>query len=185
MGQLQGKVAIITGAGSGFGEGMAAAYVREGAKIIIADLNAEAGERVAKALGANAKAVACDVANADSTPVILAEARRRSGAPIVRMTRVEGPLRTVDTREGCARHDWSGAATSPFMNRAGREPVRLTLSVTLRDSPKFGRHAYRSSPARVLGAPNGGSRRGALCADLKNNRDNSLPPPILQLRFTV
>ena len=51
MGQLQGKVAIVTGAGSGFGEGMATAYVREGAKIIIADLNAEAGERVAKALG--------------------------------------------------------------------------------------------------------------------------------------
>ena len=38
MGQLQGKVAIITGAGSGFGEGMAEAYVREGAKVIIADL---------------------------------------------------------------------------------------------------------------------------------------------------
>ena len=52
MGQLQGKVAIITGAGSGFGEGMAEAYVREGAKVIIADLNADAGERVAKALGA-------------------------------------------------------------------------------------------------------------------------------------
>ena len=71
MGQLQGNVAIITGAGSGFGEGMAAAYVREGAKIIIADLNAEAGERVAKALGANAKAVACDVANADSVKAMV------------------------------------------------------------------------------------------------------------------
>ena len=43
MGQLQDKVAIITGAGSGFGEGMAEAYIREGAKVIIADLNAEAG----------------------------------------------------------------------------------------------------------------------------------------------
>jgi 3-oxoacyl-[acyl-carrier protein] reductase len=60
MGQLEGKVAIITGAGSGFGEGMAVAYVAEGAKVIIADLNAEAGERVAAKLGANAKAVACD-----------------------------------------------------------------------------------------------------------------------------
>jgi len=35
MGQLQGKVAIITGAGSGFGEGMAEACVRAGAKVII------------------------------------------------------------------------------------------------------------------------------------------------------
>jgi len=71
MGQLQGKVAIITGAGSGFGEGMAEAYVREGAKVIIADLNAAAGERVAKALGANAKAVATDVANMDSVTAMV------------------------------------------------------------------------------------------------------------------
>ena len=71
MGQLQGKVAIITGAGSGFGQGMAEAYVREGAKVIIADLNAAAGERVAKALGANAKAVATDVANMDSVAAMV------------------------------------------------------------------------------------------------------------------
>jgi 3-oxoacyl-[acyl-carrier protein] reductase len=43
MGQLAGKVAIITGAGSGFGTGMAEAYVREGAKVIVADINTEAG----------------------------------------------------------------------------------------------------------------------------------------------
>ena len=61
MGQLAGKIAIITGAGSGFGTGMAEAYVREGAKIIVADINAEAGERVAKSLGGNAKAITTDV----------------------------------------------------------------------------------------------------------------------------
>ena len=83
MGQLQGKVAIITGAGSGFGEGMAEAYVREGAKVIIADLNADAGERVAKALGANAKAVATDVANADSVNAMVKAALMHSARPIL------------------------------------------------------------------------------------------------------
>jgi 3-oxoacyl-[acyl-carrier protein] reductase len=43
-------VAIITGGGSGFGESMAHAFAREGARIVVADLNAEAGARVAKAL---------------------------------------------------------------------------------------------------------------------------------------
>ncbi|MEY3899310.1 MAG: hypothetical protein RI962_465 [Pseudomonadota bacterium] len=71
MGQLAGKVAIITGAGSGFGTGMAEAYVREGAKVIVADINAEAGERVAKALGANAKAIATDVANGASVEAMV------------------------------------------------------------------------------------------------------------------
>ena len=38
MEQLKNKIAIITGAGGGFGEGIAQAYVREGAKIIVADI---------------------------------------------------------------------------------------------------------------------------------------------------
>jgi 3-oxoacyl-[acyl-carrier protein] reductase len=49
-GRLQNLVAIITGAGSGFGESMAHAFAREGVRVVVADLNAEAGARVAKAL---------------------------------------------------------------------------------------------------------------------------------------
>lgn len=48
--RLKDHVAIITGAGSGFGESMAHAFAREGARVVIADLNAEAGARVAQAL---------------------------------------------------------------------------------------------------------------------------------------
>lgn len=81
MGQLAGKVAIITGAGSGFGTGMAEAYVREGAKVIVADINAEAGERVAKSLGANAKAVATDVANGSSVQAMVQACVDSFGVP--------------------------------------------------------------------------------------------------------
>lgn len=81
MGQLAGKVAIITGAGSGFGTGMAEAYVREGAKVIVADINAEAGERVAKSLGANAKAIATDVANGFSVRAMVQACVDSFGVP--------------------------------------------------------------------------------------------------------
>jgi 3-oxoacyl-[acyl-carrier protein] reductase len=81
MGQLAGKVAIITGAGSGFGTGMAEAYVREGAKVIVADINAVAGERVAKSLGANAKAVATDVANGSSVQAMVQACVDSFGVP--------------------------------------------------------------------------------------------------------
>ncbi|MEP7299334.1 MAG: glucose 1-dehydrogenase [Burkholderiales bacterium] len=62
--RLEGKVAIVTGGGSGFGEGIAAKFVAEGAKVLIADRDAAGGERVAKALGANARSLRVDVANA-------------------------------------------------------------------------------------------------------------------------
>lgn len=45
--RLQGKVAIVTGAGSGFGEGIAKLYAREGAKLVVNDVNEAGGSRVA------------------------------------------------------------------------------------------------------------------------------------------
>ena len=59
--RLEGKIAIVTGAGSGFGEGIAKKFVAEGAKVLIADRDAAGGERVARALGANARSLRIDV----------------------------------------------------------------------------------------------------------------------------
>lgn len=59
--RLKGKVAVITGAGSGFGEGMAKRFAEEGAQVVVADLNGEAAARVAREIGANAVAVTADV----------------------------------------------------------------------------------------------------------------------------
>ncbi|MDY7579137.1 SDR family oxidoreductase [Herbaspirillum sp. RTI4] len=64
MTQLLNKVAIITGAASGFGAEMARAYVREGAKVVIADINIDGARAVAAELGSNATAIACDVTSA-------------------------------------------------------------------------------------------------------------------------
>jgi 3-oxoacyl-[acyl-carrier protein] reductase len=52
MPRLANKVAIVTGAGSGFGEGIALRFVEEGAKVIVNDIDAANGERVAQALRA-------------------------------------------------------------------------------------------------------------------------------------
>ena len=64
MGQLQGKVAIVTGAAGGFGEGIAKLFVAEGARVLIADLDEAKAQKVAAGLGANARAQKCDVSKA-------------------------------------------------------------------------------------------------------------------------
>lgn len=60
--RLQGKRAIVTGGGSGFGEGIVRKFVAEGAQVLIADRDEAAAQRVAAATGARAERI--DVANA-------------------------------------------------------------------------------------------------------------------------
>ncbi len=67
--EFGGKVAIVTGAGQGIGEAYARALAEAGAAVVIAEINAEAGERVARSIrdgGGRAVFVATDVASAQS-----------------------------------------------------------------------------------------------------------------------
>lgn len=61
MTQLNGKIALITGAAGGFGEGIARLFVAQGARVMIADLDGAKALQVARDLGPSARAVACDV----------------------------------------------------------------------------------------------------------------------------
>jgi 3-oxoacyl-[acyl-carrier protein] reductase len=77
--RLEGKVAVVTGAGSGFGEGIARKFVAEGAKVIVADRDAAAAERVAAALGGSARSVQADVTRAADVAAMLDAAEAHFG----------------------------------------------------------------------------------------------------------
>ncbi|WP_273784228.1 L-iditol 2-dehydrogenase [Brucella intermedia] len=59
--RLKDKVALITGAARGIGLGFAEAYAREGAKVVIADINIDRAEEAARSIGTSVKAVKLDV----------------------------------------------------------------------------------------------------------------------------
>jgi NAD(P)-dependent dehydrogenase (short-subunit alcohol dehydrogenase family) len=70
--ELAGKTFVVTGAASGLGEGTARLFAAAGANVVVADLNAEAGERVADELGDSARFFATDVADEASVRAAVA-----------------------------------------------------------------------------------------------------------------
>ncbi|MFW2449195.1 MAG: glucose 1-dehydrogenase [Qipengyuania pacifica] len=80
MGRLSGKVAIITGASQGMGEQHVKEFVAEGAKVILTDLNQDAGSALAASLGAdNAMFIRQDVAKESDWDKVVNEGEAKFG----------------------------------------------------------------------------------------------------------
>src|SRR5262245_15164323 len=76
-GQLTGKVALITGAASGIGNATALAFAREGAKLVIADMNEEGGQQTVHRIteqGGEAIFVRTDVSKAVEVQALMSQA---------------------------------------------------------------------------------------------------------------
>ncbi len=77
--RLKDKVAIVTGGAQGFGEGIAEVYAREGAKVVVTDLNADGARKVAARLGGGAIGVGGDVSKLADAKAIVAETIKAFG----------------------------------------------------------------------------------------------------------
>ncbi len=69
--KLKDKVAIVTGAGGGYGEGIAHYFAEQGAKVVVADIRGDAAKKVAADIGAAAVACTTDVTDGDSVKAMV------------------------------------------------------------------------------------------------------------------
>jgi 3-oxoacyl-[acyl-carrier protein] reductase len=102
--RLAGKIAIVTGAASGFGAGIAAKFVAEGARVVVADRDGAGAERVAAALGDDAVGVRADVTvGADVEAMVERAVARFGGLDVLvnnaGMGHVPQPLESLDEAE--------------------------------------------------------------------------------------
>ncbi|MBD9399622.1 SDR family oxidoreductase [Pseudomonas sp. PDM11] len=103
MPQLDNKIAIVTGAASGFGAAIARSYIEAGAKVLLADINGEAAARLADELGANARAATCDVTNGEQVQAAVQLCVQTFGVPDIVVnnagtTHRNQPLMDVDEK---------------------------------------------------------------------------------------
>ena len=79
--RLNGKIAIVTGAASGFGAEIARVYAKEGARVVIADINEQGAKEVAAQIGDAAIAVRCDVSQRVDIDEVVSQALAKFGKP--------------------------------------------------------------------------------------------------------
>jgi 3-oxoacyl-[acyl-carrier protein] reductase len=158
--RLQDKVAIVTGAASGFGAEIARQYALEGARVTVADIN-EAGARdVAAAIGAQALAVRCDVTRrADIDAMVAATVKAFGRLDIVvnnaGWTHRNQPLLDVDEASFDRVYDINVKsifhmthAVVPLM-RQQRSGVILNIGSTAGIRPRPGLTWYNSTKGAV------------------------------------
>ena len=162
-GRLAGKVAIVTGGGSGFGAGIAGAFAAEGAKVIVADVNAGAADAVAKGAGDAARAVRADV-SLDADVKALAEAALAFGGRVDILVNNAGVGQGPQPLEGVAEAEFDRLfavnAKSVYLTarhvvpamKAAKAGVILNIASTGGVSPRPNLAWYNASKGWMIAA---------------------------------
>jgi 3-oxoacyl-[acyl-carrier protein] reductase len=181
--KLEGKVAIVTGAASGFGRAIAELFALEGARIVAADINGEGVRELAAGFGKTMVAVACDVSRkADVDAMVRAATEAFGGLDIMvnnaGITHRNQPLLEVGEAEfdriyavNVKSIYLSTLAAVPKMERRGAGTI-INIASTAGVRPRPGLTWYNGSKGAVI------TLTKSMAAELapKNIRVNAINP---------
>lgn len=160
MDQLSGQVALVTGAASGIGRGIAKLFVERGASVMLADLDENGAQTAASALGENSRAIRCDVVDSAQVEAAIAAAVDQLG-PLTTMVNnagisIRGALRDMSEEDFRRVLDvnligvWHGIKyAAPALERAGGGSIINISSISaFAPGPLLG--AYGATKSAVV-----------------------------------
>ncbi|KAK5724952.1 hypothetical protein LTS12_027505 [Elasticomyces elasticus] len=165
--RLQGKVAIVTGGGSGFGAAIAQRYAEEGAKVVVADINVEGGQNVASKNPANLVFQKTDVTKAEDWKAVVDLAFSKFGRLDVLVNNAGTTYRNKPTAE-VTEAEWERVfnvnvkgifygtnALMPRLIEQGQGGSVINISSTGASRPRPGLVWYNASKGAVSNATKG------------------------------
>ena len=194
MNRLEGKTAIVTGAGRGMGESHAIRFVEEGARVVLTDVNEEAGQALADKLGENALYVRHDVTKAVDWDEVVARTEEAFGpvSVLVNNAGILGPIAQTaslseeDYHQVCTVNQHSVFLgmkhTLPSMLKAGQGSIVNISSIAgMAANYGFPSLAYVASKFAVRGM----TKATAIEYGQQNIRVNSVHPGFIQTPMMV
>jgi 3-oxoacyl-[acyl-carrier protein] reductase len=193
--QLQGQVAIITGAGRGIGLCIARELGRSGASIVVADIKPELGERAARELASSsiaAVAVPVDVANAASIKTMVTDVMARFGRIDILVNNAGicpyTPFTDVTEKEWNQVLDVNlkgmflcSRSVFPAMKKQGRGKILNVASMAARTGGRASSVHYTTSKAGVMGI----TRSMAMHLGQYGVNVNAVAPGVIQTEMTA